>query len=298
MLFPGYSRLNPGNQGILDQFRSEPLTPRSAASTIMNSIRALLFASALTLINLQTATAQQRLLPPPSSLHLNSFYQKYCDAGGIPIVGSSKVSDSALLYSRDIVLKMLAKRPDVLKKLKEQNIRITVMATTEVTTDVPEHSDLNTEFPIHNWNTRARGVGATEARPVCSCAEENVLQLRNDRYLGENILIHEFGHTVLNMGIAEIDPNFVEKVKHAFEDARGKRLWDKTYAASNYEEYWAEGVQDWFDANLTCTPANGIHNEIWNQAQLRNYDRPLYDLLERVFPSNLKWDRKYGLVSR
>jgi len=133
---------------------------------------------------------------------------------------------------------------------------------------------------------------------VCSCAQENILQYPDDRYRGENILIHEFGHTLLNMGVAVLDPDFPKRVQSAYKEARQRGLWNNTYAASNWEEYWAEGVQDWFDANMHSSPANGIHNEIYTQAQLWKYDPALARLLSEVLPADLKWDGRTRLVPR
>lgn len=244
------------------------------------------------------AIATSGVYSPPASLHLSPFYKKYCDASGIPIVASLKVSDSALIAARNIILGMLSKRPDILAELKRQNIHIAVMSPTEVTTDIPEHSDLYRRFPNTDWNKRCRGIGATFQRRTCSCAEENLLQLPYDRYRGENILIHEFGHTILNIGIAPIHPDFLNRVQQAYANARNHELWNNTYAATNFDEYWAEGVQDWFDANLYASSPNGIHNQIHTQAQLWRYDPGLAQLLSEVFPANLKWDGRSRLIYR
>ena len=47
-------------------------------------------------------------------------------------------------------------------------------------------------------------------------------------------------------------------------------------------------MQDWFDANLKATPANGIHNEIGTRVDLKKYDPALAALLEKVF-GNDEW---------
>src|SRR4029079_3904329 len=151
-----------------------------------------------------------------------------------------------------------------------------------------EHRDLNIAFPQTDWNRRCRGVGATLVRPACSGTEENLLQLDDDRYHGESILIHEFGHTMLVMGLDGIEPTFRADLWAAYADAMARGLFTNTYAATNADEYWAEGVQDWFDANLTAKPANGIHNEIGTRAALKTYDPALARLLERVF-GNDEW---------
>jgi hypothetical protein len=223
---------------------------------------------------------QDSVAAPPASLGLDPFYKKHLDAAGLPVVGSDKVPDAALVEARTIVVHMTSKRPDVLQAMIGHKTRVAIMARTEVTTDIPEHRDLNTAFPSTDWNKRCRGVGATRVRPACSGAEENLLQLDGDRYRGESILIHEFGHTMLVMGL---ESAFRTDVQAAYKDATAKGLFKNTYAASNADEYWAEGVQDWFDANLTSKPSNGVHNEIGTRAALKTYDPALAALLEKVY---------------
>src|SRR5262245_37519895 len=99
----------------------------------------------------------------PSSFGFDPYYKKYIDANGIPIISSSKVPDAALLQARKIVAEMLSnvKLPDAAKTISQNKIRVAVMSKDELTTDIPEHSDLNRAFPETNWDTRARGLGAT-----------------------------------------------------------------------------------------------------------------------------------------
>ncbi|MCX6976420.1 MAG: hypothetical protein NTX04_00470 [Verrucomicrobia bacterium] len=51
------------------------------------------------------------------------------------------------------------------------------------------------------------------------------------------------------------------------------------YAAGNSAEYWAEGVQDWFDTNRTM---DHDHNHIHTRAQLKEYDPLLAKLCQEV----------------
>ena len=76
----------------------------------------------------------------------------------------------------------------------ENGVFLVVMAYDEYTTDVPEQRAMK---PRVYWDRRARGLGGS---PV-SCAEENVLCFPGDPYSTENILIHEFAHTVHGMGL-------------------------------------------------------------------------------------------------
>ncbi len=221
---------------------------------------------------------------PPNDLvkawGISPFYKKFVSANGIPVIASEKVSDYALLEAAYIVNNMLAGRNDLRDAIARNKIRVVVMAATELTTDVPEHSDLK---PKDYWDRRARGLGATKVRPAVSCGEENLLCYPGDPYFGENILIHEFAHTIHEIALKEVDPAFDGRLKAAYEEAMKKGLWQGTYAATNHHEYWAEGVQIWFHANRTLMP---IHNFVATRKQLEDYDPNLARLLREVFRDN------------
>ena len=231
----------------------------------------------------------------PTSFHFSSFYKKYTDANGIPVISSGKVPDAALVEARKIILQMLGKVPDVIPIMVKYKIRVAVMSVNEVPTDIPEHSDLNRAFPETDWNQRGRGYGATIKRPATSCAEENLLCYTNDRYKGENILVHEFAHTIHEFGLRYLDPMFDNKLEDVYSNAKKRGLWVNTYAITNQKEYWAEGVQDWYNVNLSAVPSNGIHNEIHTRQGLKNYDHDLYDLISLYFNDN---DEKVGCQAR
>lgn len=221
----------------------------------------------------------------PQSLGLDPFYKKYTIASGLPIISSEKVSDQALVVAADLINSMLSKRLDVAKALANLNIRFAVMAEDELTTDIPEHSDLD---PKEYWDKRARGLGATISRPVCSCGEENLLGFDGDRYHGESILIHEFAHTI-HLGLKQVDPAFDQKIRALFEAAMNKGLWNETYAATNYSEYWAEGVQSWFDSNRESIEPNGIHNHVNTREELIEYDPDLATVIASIF-DDWRWE--------
>jgi hypothetical protein len=152
-----------------------------------------------------------------------------------------------------------------------------------VTTDIPEHSKLK---PKKYWDKRARGLGGTPFIPTTSCAEENLLGYPDDRYNGENILIHEFAHTVHEVGMKALDKGFDDRLKKLYKQAMDKGLWQNTYAATNHKEYWAEGVQSYFNCNLRADPPDGNHNHVRTRRQLRNYDPDLASLIDEVFAKN------------
>jgi len=208
------------------------------------------------------------------------FYQKYVNAGGVPVISSEKVEDQALMVAKEIVERMLEFRPDVRQAMVNGGAYVGIMARTEVTTDIPEHAYLAND-PNTDWDQRARGLGGTPGNPITTAAEENLLCLAEDRYLGENILVHEFAHGIHLIGINAVEPSFNDQLQALYEDALAQGLWEDTYAATNRVEYWAEGVQSWFDTNQR--PQTGIHNGIDTREELKAYDPPLADLIADHF---------------
>ena len=134
--------------------------------------------------------------------------------------------------------------------------------------------------PKTNWDQRARGLGGK----ITSCGEENLLNLRGDRYHNENILIHEFSHCIHRYGIGVVDRTFDKRLQETFKKAIDKGLWKDTYAASNHSEYWAEGVQSYFDCN--APPNKGVHNDINTREKLEKYDADLFALIDETFAKN------------
>ena len=208
---------------------------------------------------------------------LDPFYQKQNDSEGLLVVGSGKVSDNALAEAAWIVGRMLDGRKDILKAMRENRVRVVVMAATEFTTDLPEHSKLR---PKLYWDRRARGLGATLSNPAVSCGEENLLGISGDPYPKESIFVHEFAHAIHGTGLSRTDPTFDKRLRAAYAAAIERGLWKNTYAATNHSEYWAEGVQGWFDDNA---PPDALHNDIRTRAKLKEYDVALAELCNEVF---------------
>lgn len=228
--------------------------------------------------------------PPP---HLRQgFYQKYLDADGIPILSSNKVPDGALYRVRFIVREMLSRVPAARDKLIANKVRIGILAAEkphqnkEVTRDLPEYKNLPEKTADGRPVDDVRGFGATMEIPLSSCAEENVMcyGVGADPYVNEDIFIHEFAHTMHRLGLEPAYASFASELQIAFA-SRGNR-WKDTYADTNILEYFAEGVQDWFNQNDEGNPATSEHNHVNTRAELRVHDRRLYDLLAKYFPAN------------
>jgi hypothetical protein len=206
-----------------------------------------------------------------------AFYTQRVEAHGFPIVASSKVNPYALKEAAYLVDMMLAKRPDVREAMIKSGARMCIMAHNEYTTDLPEWSHLR---PKDYRDARARGMGGSETDPYCSVAEENVLGCPGDPYSAECILIHEFAHNIHLRGMLNVDPTFDARLKAAYDAAMKTGLWRGKYASVNHHEYFAEGVQSWFDNNREN---DHDHNHVNTRAELLEYDPGLAAMCREVF---------------
>ena len=237
-----------------------------------------------------TATAQSvnipEPVPPPAAVrktfNLDPFYEQWIDVEGLPVVASSKVNPYAVKEAVWLIRQMIGHRQDILQALAKNNVRFAVMAYNELTTQIPEHSDLQ---PDYYWDRRARGLGSTPTRPAVSCGEENLLNYSGDPYSTENILVHEFAHAIHQMGLSTVDPSFDERLKKRYDAAVEKGLWKDTYAITNKAEYWAEGTQSWFDTNRAN---DDQHNHVDTRDKLKAYDPALAALLTEVY-DDMDW---------
>jgi hypothetical protein len=223
------------------------------------------------------APAISEVSAPPPELKVPSFYKKYVSAEGYPIVSSEKVNDYALKEAAYIVNLMLVKRPDVRAAMIKSGSRLCVIGYNEYTTDLPGWENMK---PKDFWDARARGMGGSQTDPLCSCAEENMLAFRGDPYEKENILIHEFAHNIHLRGMVNVDATIDDRVKKTYDAAMAAGLWKGKYASVNHHEYFAEGVQSWFDNNREN---DHDHNHVNTRAELLEYDPGLAALCREVF---------------
>lgn len=256
----------------------------------MRSIIALFTITSILFFSFSVGIAQPKsksdvsIISPPESLQLDSFYKKYVNANGIHIISSYKVPDEALYKAYEIILFMTNGLPgDVLQEMVKADTRVAIMARYEGTTDIPEHAHLENDTSL-NWDVRARGLGGTVELPLTSCAEENLLCYQIDKYHAEDILIHEFAHTIHAVGILPVREDFNAILQDLLDNAISEGKYSNTYAATNIWEYWAEGVQNWFDVNAEVPAPDGKHNAVNTREEMQEYDIDLYHLIGKFFP--------------
>lgn len=221
---------------------------------------------------------------PPTEYGWPDFYTKYVNCNGIHIMSSWRVPDSCLVQVHKTLYAMTSMLPkNVLDAMTRVNTRVAVMARYEGTTDIPEHADLASDTTL-NWNLRARGLGGELEFPLTSCAEENVLAYQIDKYHAEDILIHEFAHSIHLIGIKQVYPGIDDEIKTLMNNAIAAGRFTNTYAIDTFEEFWAEGVQNWFNVNAEVPVPDGKHNWVNTREDMKAYDPDLYALIARYFP--------------
>jgi hypothetical protein len=214
---------------------------------------------------------------PPAALGLDSFYAKYLDGYGTPVVSSAKVNDRALRAACQITGEMVSASQPVRKALADNHFHVAVIGTSEVATDIPEYADLYTAFPDGDWDN-ARALGPTYARPVSSCSEENLLCGSTDISAGETVLVQMVAHGLRDLGITEVDAQFQSKLDAAFKAATDNGRWANTPVLDNASVYWALGAQAWYGVDNRL-PAQG-------RAAVTQYDPALAALLATYLPTD------------
>ena len=211
------------------------------------------------------------------------FFSKRLDFHGIPIKAAEVVVDEALLAAWDRLSMLLSNQPTVLSNLVAAGAELHIIGRDQVTTDLPEwRHDKGVPRPEYKGQTRderTRGMGGL----LTSCGEENLLKLDKDRYRGRDICVHEFAHNIRNHGIPRsIRARFDEQYHRSLKNG----LWQKSYAGSNPDEFFAELTMWYFgthgDLHMTGPkPENG-------PAGLKQYDPEAFALLDDFFSGRMK----------
>ena len=223
---------------------------------------------------------------------LSSWYEKYIDDEGFPILASGEVCDEALIQCRYIVHTMLSKHPEARAKMISLHWRVAICGYRQNITDIPECAMMKVWWPDTDWDARGRGYGATEALPVMSIGEENIVKIPNyrERYPTESIMVHEFAHNV-DYALRKTWTGFEKRLLECYEHAKSTGLWQGgvyDYAMTNSEEYFAEASQAWYN---TCRMIvkdleTGKNFTLKTREQLKSHDPMMYELLSTVYPGD------------
>lgn len=242
-----------------------------------------------------------------ASTQYDAFYKKHINVMGIAVLSSNQVSDCGLKKAAWMVhgiLSHIKRWPEIVAEMKAVDSRVAIMGKNEVTTEIPEHSDLT---PASQWDSY-RGLGATKWRPASSAGEENVMCAADDPYKGESILLHEFIHGIGRTGAKFLKwgdqaQEWDDYLGDKYKTAKAAGLWRDTYAMTNKIEFFAEISQSFFDGNQLphnkegcCTTDpndsncnDGIHNCVNTRAKLQGYDSASFAFLNDFWKAPEAW---------
>jgi hypothetical protein len=249
---------------------------------------------------------QPSVIPPPGKFKADPYYTKFTYAREFVVLGSNKVSDEALLKVNDTIRKMFAYRHDILKALITDGARLVVLGRTEKLSDLPEFKDAPADFD------EVRCFEYTPTLKLLVVPEENVLGLAKEPFAGKCLAVSLFAKALYHvtgtrpvipdfdkrrdkqqyeLRVKRLDIEFDQKLAHLHEDAMGKSLWKGTPAARNKVEYWATGVEAYFDATGDGFPPNQADRPITTREALKAYDPDLFALVDETmaYKEHVDW---------
>jgi hypothetical protein len=251
---------------------------------------------------------QPSVMPPPAKFKADPYYTRFTYAREFVVLGSKQVGDEALLKANDTIRKMFAYRHDILKAMIADGARLVVLGPTEKLSDLPEFKDAKGRGDFDE----VRYLEYAPDRKLMVVPEENVLGLPGEPFASRCMTVSLMAKGLYHVtGLRPVDPKFdsqrgkqqyelrvkrmdVEfdnRLKKQFEDAVAKGRWKGTPASNNRAEYWAAGVEAYFDAAGTGLPPNGADRPITSREALKAYDPDLYALVDETmaYTGHVDW---------
>ncbi len=256
----------------------------------------------------QPLRKQPSVMPPPASFKINAYYTKFTYAREFTVLGSKHVSDEALLAANDIIRKMFAYRHDILKALIADGARLVVLGRQEKLSDLPEFADARKQAGFD----AARYLDYTANVKLMVVPEENVLRLSKEPFAGKQMVVSVLAKAFYRvtglrpvladfekqrikqqyeLRLKRLDVEFDGRLLKLYEDARAAGLWQGTAAARDRVDYWAAGVEAYFDAAGEGQPPAGADRPITTRETLKGYDLGLYTLVDETmaYKEHVDW---------
>lgn len=250
---------------------------------------------------------------PPSKFKIDPYYTKFTWAREFTVIGR-EASDEALLKANDTIRKMFAYRHDILKALIADGVKLVVLGRTERLADLPEVKRSGVQV-LPN----ARFLGYRPEIKLLVVGEENVLGAPGAEQGGDCEIIREFAKAFYQVTcLRPVDPNwnnrgrdvqqyelrvkrldiqFDERLRRIFQSAMDKGLWTTPPAASDRVEYWASGVQAYFDAGPGIRSSRSVSLPRTRES-LKSHDPELYALVNETMAYEDHADWRYRAHDR
>jgi hypothetical protein len=98
--------------------------------------------------------------------------------------------------------------------------------------------------------------------------------------------------------VKRLDVEFDRRLQKIHEEATGKGLWKGTPAGRRRVEYWAAGVEAYFDAAGEGVPPNLADRPVTTREALKAYDPGLYALVDETMAYTGRADWRYKSPAR
>ncbi len=256
----------------------------------------------------QPLRQQPSVLPPPARFKIDPYYTKFTYAREFIVLGSNHVGDEALLRANDIIRKTFAYRHDILKALIADGARLVVLGRHEKLSDLPEFKGARQQVGFDE----VRYLFYTPALKLMVVPEENLLGLANDPFAGKCMVISVFARALYQvtalrpvdpdfdrqrdkqqyeMRVKRLDIEFDQRLQKIYEGSMTRNLWKGTAAARNRVEFWAAGLEAYFDASGTTPAPNSADRPITTREALKAYDPDLYALVDETmaYKEHVDW---------
>jgi hypothetical protein len=256
----------------------------------------------------QPLRRQPSVLPPPAKFKVHPYYTKFTFAREFTVLGSNQVCDEALLKANDTIRKMFAYRHDILKALIADGARLVVLGRQEKLSALPEFKDAKNQAGFDE----VRYFEYSPSLRLMVVPEENVLCLSHEPFAGQCMVIGLFAKALYQvtglrpvianfeqqrdrqqyeLRVKRMDVEFDHRLGKLYEGAMGKGLWKGTAAAHSRVDYWAAGVEAYFDAAGEGQPPNLADRPITTRELLKAYDPDLYALVDETmaYKEHVDW---------
>jgi hypothetical protein len=198
-------------------------------------------------------------------------------ASGVALGSDGFVFTGGTERARYVVEQMLSNASQVRDSMGAIGFKVEVIGRDQVLSDLPDYAALKGKKTRDGryFDTGTRGVGD---KVKCSVGEENLLCFAKKPYRQEDVLVHEFSHSIHR----HLSANLAGAIDAAYAQAMKEGLYPRDiYMARDAGEYWAEGTQAWFGVTLRTDVNAGVNTRL----KLQEHDPRLAAILEKVYGS-------------
>lgn len=215
------------------------------------------------------------------------YYTKYASTSGGIVVGTgAMVQDAALTRYCQLLAEMWSNEK-VRGPALSKGMWFTMIGQKEQLSSLPQ---INKQYGT-SLNARARGLG--ELTPTI-CAEDSIMCMPGDKWVGDCICAHETGHTLWGSGISQ-NPELKSRLVKITADVKASGRLANAYVwmDGNESGMMSWGTQAWYDCAINGTQG-AYHTDINTRAEIQKELPEFYQFLSEILPVDNKYKDCYA----